>query len=639
MNLNLSEQYLSKKYPYESLKTLLLPRSQWKPFPTAADRAGWNALPDSLLHAHVEMAEDSLKVEWPHLWANVYQQFSINGNRTNYEKPYFRRRELLANLVTGECVENQGRFMPAIANYLWSIMEESSWCIPAHIGVQKQGSGLPDTTEPIVDLFCAETGALLAWTAYLLGPQLDAVSPLIMPRLAREIDQRILTPNLVRNDFWWMGFTPRRVNNWNPWINSNWLTCALLIEPDEDRRARAVAKILQSLDRFLVPYPKDGGCDEGPGYWGRAGASLFDNLELLLSASGGKIDEYGNPLVKEIGRFIYRAHINDDFYLNFADAAAVLTPEAMLVFNYGKRIGDSKMMSFGAWLAEQRDLLGKGYRSGKSGRSSLGRELPAIFSVRELEGVLAKPALLRDAWLPEIQVMVARDSDGSNQGFYLAAKGGHNEESHNHNDVGHFVMYIDGKPVIVDAGVETYTRKTFSDQRYQIWTMQSAYHSLPTINGVMQAPGREFAARSAAYKADEKSAVFSLDISGAYPAEAGLKTWQRQLTLERGKSVKLVDSYEMTAPARELTLSLLTACKADVSLPGKVTLSPAPLAEEMVAGSATVLYDAKKFKVAAEVVQISDERLGAIWGKQLTRLLFTALTPQSKDTWEFTITK
>lgn len=639
MNLDPSEQYLSKKYPYEVLKSVLLPRSAWNPFPKAADRAGWNDLPESLRRAHIEMAEDSLKVEWPHLWADVYLQFSINGNRSNYEKDYFKRREILANLVTAECMENQGRFMTAIANYLWSVMEESSWCIPAHITVQKQGSGLPDTTEPIVDLFCAETGALLAWTAYLLGAKIDAVSPLIMQRITREIDQRILTPALERNDFWWMGFTPRRVNNWNPWINSNWLTCALLIEPDEERRVRAVAKILKSLDRFLVPYPKDGGCDEGPGYWGRAGAALFDNLELLLSASAGKINEYDNPLVQEIGRFIYRAHINDDFYLNFADAAAVLSPEAMLIFNFGKRIGDPKMMSFGAWLAERRDLLYKGYRVVKSGRNSLGRELPALFSIKELQGVPARPPLLRDVWLPVIQVMVARDVEGSSQGFYLAAKGGHNEESHNHNDVGHFVVYIDGNPVIVDAGVETYTRKTFSAQRYEIWTMQSAYHSLPTINGVMQAPGRSFAARDVSYQADEQAAHFSLDIAGAYPVEAGLKFWQRRLTLERGKSVRLVDTYQMNVPAHELTFSLLTACSADVSAPGKVVLSPAALAGEMVSGSGVILYDAHKFKAAAQVVPISDERLGAIWGRQLTRLLFTALAPKSQDTWEFTITR
>ena len=103
-----------------------------------------------------------------------------------------------------------------------------------------------------------------------MGDRLDAVHPLVRERVRLEVDRRILTPNLERDDFWWMGF-PREVNNWNPWINSNWLASALLLERDPGRRVRAVGKIARSLSRFIDAYPDDGGCDEGPGYWGRAG--------------------------------------------------------------------------------------------------------------------------------------------------------------------------------------------------------------------------------------------------------------------------------------------------------------------------------------------------------------------------------
>src|SRR5690606_31868954 len=122
----------------------------------------------------------------------------------------------------------------------------------------------------------------------------------------------ILTPLFERDDFHWMGFKlrrdQRRVNNWNPWICSNWLATALLMEADEERRQQTVAKIMRAVDNFIDPYPEDGGCDEGPSYWGRAGASLFDNLELLHSASNGEIDVYAESKVQEIGRFVYRVH-------------------------------------------------------------------------------------------------------------------------------------------------------------------------------------------------------------------------------------------------------------------------------------------------------------------------------------------
>ena len=632
-----TDAFLSKKYPLESLKQMLIPAAQWKPFPTAADRAAWDALPDTLRQAQLAYGEQALTRAWPLLEASNYLKYARVGNRDQYEGPYFARRDILGTLVIAECIEGKGRFLDAITNAVWGICEESSWVVPAHINAQRAGSGLPDTSEPVVDLFDAETAALLAWTVYLVGEQLASVSPLIVPRLVREIQTRMLAPNLERDDFWWMGFGERRVNNWNPWINSNWLTCALLVEQDETRRAAAVYKILRSLDNFVVPYPRDGGCDEGPGYWGRAGASLFENLELLHSATAGKLDEYGDALIRDIGRYEYRAHIADNFYLNFADAAAVLRPDPILVYDYGRRIADEKMAAFGAWLAQSANLLQTGARTEKDISPSLGRVLPALFAVKDLPKAPVQPPLVRDVFLNEIEVMVARDRAGSSQGLYLAAKGGHNAESHNHNDVGNFVTYIDGKPLIIDVGVETYTRKTFSAQRYEIWTMQSGYHSLPTINGVMQAPGEFFAARDVHYHADDASAQFSLEIAGAYPEEAGLKSWRRSVTLRRGQAVELVDRYEAGQKPASLTLSLVTPCQVDAGQPGRLALSPARLAGEMVSGAGTVAYDPDLFSVAVEAIDVTDGRLLGIWGSRLYRLVFTVRDPQASGSWTIAI--
>ncbi len=130
-----------------------------------------------------------------------------------------------------------------------------------------------------------------------------------------------------------------------------------------------------------------------------------------------------------------------------------------------------------------------------------------IFSAAEIAQAEAYAPQPRDTWLPVIEVMAARDQAGSAHGWYVAAKGGHNNESHNHNDIGEFVVYRDGLPLLIDAGVETYSRKTFSPQRYEIWTMQSAYHNLPTIDGVQQAPGEQFAARDVLYQASDERRV------------------------------------------------------------------------------------------------------------------------------------
>lgn len=632
---------LSQRFS-EQLTDHLQTQQAFCPLPKLADRAAWEGLPASVRQAHITRAEEALGYSWPALPATLYLEYSRIGNRSNFEAPHFARRHTLATLVLAECMEAQGRFFDDIVNGIWAICEESSWCIPAHTRRQAAGPTLPDTTEPMVDLFAAETGALLAWTVYLLGDRLDDVSPMVLPRIDREIHARILEPALARDDFHWMGFINdrgRRVNNWNPWICSNWLASVLIMERDDGRRAAAVAKIMRALDNFIDPYPRDGGCDEGPNYWGRAGASLFDNLELLHAATQGWIDVYDEPLVRDIGRFIYRAHIAGDFYLNFADASAIVQPEALLVYRYGQRIEDADMVSFGRWLAERQQMMDTGILHG-TGRvpPSLGRALPDLLVLADAFAQEGQAPMLRDVWLDEIEVMVERDRDGSSDGFYVAAKGGTNDESHNHNDIGNFVVYVDGKPLIVDAGVETYSAKTFGPDRYEIWTMQSAYHSLlPTVDGVQQLPGAQYAASEVSYASDDRRASLTLEIARAYPPEAKVASWQRTVALVRGEGIDVRDRYELAGAAGSVTLSVLTPCRVVTDHPGRIEFHPAAFANDRMAGEGVLTYDAGQFRVTSETVPITDARMGPVWGDHLTRVVLTAQNPAQQGEWSYSI--
>lgn len=496
-----------------------------------------------------------------------------------------------------ECIEGKGQFVDDIANGLWAICEESSWVIPAHLDkLQKAGKDLPDVAEPTVDLFGAETGSLLAWVTYLHGPKLDAVSPLIRKRVSRELSARILTPNLTRDDFWWM----KAAMNWNPWIVSNWLTVALLTEENEPRRQATVAKVTRTLDNFLNPYPTDGGCDEGPGYWNHAAGALFDCLELLHSAAAGNVAVYDQPLIQNMARFIYHAHIADDQFINFADAAPKQHVNGDRVYLFGKRIGDEPLAAFGAFAARSQQP-GQGAVSG-----SLGHVLPALFNLRALATATPTAAipLLRDVWLPDIGVMTARSDARSSAGLYLAAQAGHNAEAHNHNDVGNFIVYADGHPALIDVGVEVYNTKTFGPQRYDIWTMQSGYHNCPTINGVMQSAGREFSAGGVAYKADDNAAAMTLDLAKAYSPEAGVKTWQRTLRLNRHRNIAITDAFRLTKPTSDLTLTLMTPYDVEITQPGVLTLTgQSKPGQDTGRGKPPTLrirYDATKLKPVIE---------------------------------------
>ena len=621
---------LNGTYTPEKLKEIVIQADEWHPFPKASEHQEWLRLPQKIRHAHIRQAEKHLNCDWETPKASVFLEYVRTGNRSNFQRISFDRRTKLAELVIGECIEGESRFLDDILNGVWTICEETYWGVPAHVGLQKKGSGLPDVKEQTVDLFAAETGMLLAWTYYLLGDDLDEISPLIRERIHYEIQRRIISVNLERDDFWWMGFSGRTVNNWNPWICSNWLTAVLILENDPERRIQSIHKILRCLDNFLNPYPRDGGCDEGPGYWDRAGGSLYDCLELLHSASGGKIDIFDEPLVQEIGRYISRVYIHDRYFINFADAAARINANPSIIFRYGKSITDNDMMGFGAFLAEQQNT-GEDYIRGSFG--CLGRVLRALFHLEELLDAKPKEPLASDFWLPELQVMAARSFEGSSDGFYVASKGGHNAESHNHNDVGNFIVYANGYPVIIDVGVETYTAKTFSSRRYEIWTMQSAYHNLPTINGVMQKDGREYHAADVSYKAGKKKVVFSLDISKAYPGEANVKSWKRTITLERGKCVTIRDKYVLEAARENLQLTLMSWRKPGLEVDGKIRLENPEEAKD--SKTVYIRYDKRKFSVDFETIPIEDSRLQSSWGNRLFRILLTAKEKSLRD--EFSI--
>jgi len=626
---------LRERYPLETIRTMLIPRQDWRPYPTADDRGAWAALPASVRRHYLTRGEAALGYGWPTMPATLFLEFQRVGNRSRYEQVNHERRLALRDLVLAEAIEGQGRFLDDIVNGIWATCEETYWGYPAHVNIQRAGVDLPDVEEPTVDLFAAETVAQLAWTLYLLGERPDTVSPLVRRRVIVEAQRRVLDPCLARDDFWWMGFDPgsHGVNNWNPWVNSNWLTAALLLEEDEARRAAALAKIMRSLDIFVGTYAESGGCDEGPGYWGRAAASLFDCLDLLHSATDGGIDIYDQPKIRNMGAFIYRAHIHEDTYVNFADASAVTYPSGSLVTRYGRAVGDPEMTAFGAWLMGHADDRGLA-------EGSLGRILPALFDIPDPLGVAPAQPLPRDVWFDGIQVMVAREADGSAEGLFVAAKAGHNAESHNHNDVGNVIVYVDGKPVIVDAGVETYRRQTFSPQRYEIWTMQSAYHTLlPTFGeDVQQSPGRAHAARDVSYVADDHRARLSLDLAGAYPTEAGMERWQRTVTLVRGEELVIEDAFELRATPSSVMLGLLTPCDVDLAS-GSVTFRSTAFGPQAnrTSGAAVLTYALGIFQVTVERIDIDDARLGGVWGDHLHRVCFVAVSPPQTGTWTWRV--
>jgi hypothetical protein len=612
---------------FDGLKADLLPLDQWKPMPKAADRAAWAGVPADVRGTLVAHADKANNGAWELLLATDELEFKRTGNRSNYESLNFGRRARLVDLVLGEGVVGSGKYLDQIANGVWLICEESFWGAQAHLGAQKAGVGLADVSEPIIELFSAETAATLAWVVYLLGAELKTVSPLIVPRVMLEAKRRVLDPYAARNDFWWMGLgaglgtgKQQHLNNWNPWINSNVLTTALLLEPEGPRRAEIVRKICRSVDRFLADYSPDAGCEEGPGYWSRSAASFFDCCSTLVSAHGGKgTAVLTHPFTLAMGRYIEDVHIAKNFYVNYGDAHVEAAPEPEVLYRFGRADGDTSLAAFGAYEAAQEPLHFGG------GQGSLSRELSKLWAVAEIRTAQKKDALPRDAWYPKLGLMTARQTEGSAEGFYVALQAASNGRPHGHNDSGSFIVFHDGEPVFIDMGVPTYTATTFSKDRYTIWTMQSAFHNLPTIGGVMQHEGYEYQATDLKYNKTDARTSVRADLAKAYPKEAGVKQWTRTLALDRSAAKVLL--MEEFALARSVPVTLSFMCAKE----------PAVATRSVTTGGVVLSFDASALTATAEKIALTDTSLKHSWGEAVWRVLLTS-APVTKGSWTMEMT-
>lgn len=606
-----------------NLQKTLVTDNSWIKTPGYKNRDFWQKLPENIRKDYIEKAEQYLSYDWPVVKATDYLEIIRSGDRR--QGVYAACSNALISLVMGELVEGEGRFIDQIINGVWYYSEQTWWGWSAHISqYQKAGSGLPDINQPYVDLGVGEVTSNLSWTWYLFKDEFDKVHPLISERLKQEITNKALNPYFEHDDFKYMGFRGGRPNNWNPWVNYNMLNCFLLMESDPVRKVAEVDKIVRSLDNFLNGYSDDGGCDEGPSYWGAAGALLFENLDILKNVTGGKFDVFDSQLVQNIGKYFYKVNIHAPYFINFADADATTGGNPSAVYRYGKAIKDPEMQQFGAYLARL-NRWGEESFSGK-----ICDQIRNLTLLDEMKNAEAKEALVPDFWFPDTEIAGARDKEGSFAGFFFGAKGGFNAESHNHNDVGSFVLYYDGKPCLIDLGREEYTAKTFSSRRYEIWTMQSAYHNLPVINGVEQKEGGNFKAKNTSFSVNAKAVTFSTEISGAYPETANVKSWLRSYTLNRGKNFIISDKYELVGNTGTTSSNIITCCKVSEQKPGTFKL-------EGEGFSLKLNYNVGILKPKIEFIEVKDKLLKRYWPNGVTRIVFEFIKPGMKGSQSMTI--
>ena len=513
-------------------------------------------------------AEGYMNLELKLMPLSLYRDRFLTGVRSRFEAAYNERRDTAFYLTLAEMYERQGKYIEKIADAVWAMLEETSWALPAHQDRSPTNpfSEIPESQDNDIiaslELQTSQTCATLATVRFLLGDELDKISPMICKRIDRLVYLRGVRP-FVSGYYSWSGEHSVRVSNWCTNITSNILYAGALTVRDMEMRELLLAKAMHYLDNFTASYPEDGCCAEGPAYWGAAPGNLFDALEIIEDMTGGKITVYGEEIIRNMGNFVVDMNVDGDWYACFADSGSKLHHSGDVVERYGRKCGSPALEAFGHMNAVGAEncyyFYGMCYRILKNYHTTVVKEI-------------TKPKARTSVWMGGHQIAVFRESEDTSKGLFLATKGGTNSEPGNHNDVGCLVIFSNGKPVVVDPSIGTYDNEYFGRLRYERWYTNASYHSCPTFDGIDQECGRDgdpHASKNEVCDVDNKTV--SMDISGAYPKDAGVISLVRTSHLEAGR-ITVTDEVKLDRE-REMEFHLTSHAEPKPLEEGRVELA------------------------------------------------------------------
>jgi hypothetical protein len=497
------------------------------------DRDAWETLAaTSEGKAVIAAAENLLKTPMPEMTDEIYLIYSRTGSRTEGDRVDGQRRGRIGTLTLAELLENKGRFLPELEKTIRSLCAEKTWVGVAHDGNLANFNKKQVT----IDLYSSALAWHLATADNLLG---DKLGPQIRELIRKEIQRRIFEPyhRMVegKQSLYWLAAQ----HNWNSVCLAGVTGAALaLLDAREERAFYILAAEKYSMN-FLKGFTPDGYCGEGTGYWNYGFGHYVFLAEEIRFATGGRIDLLARKEALAPASFGARFEVLDGVYPPFADSSPGDRPSGRLTGFLNERLG------FGLPPARsERTRLGGG---------SLAEGLMYLFPVPapQKSQPAGKPVEVGGprSWFEQAGILICRPLPGSSSRLATAIIGNDNGVNHNHNDVGSYIVVLNGQVLIVDPGGETYTARTFGPHRYDSNVLNSFGHSVPLVAGKMQQAGAK--AKAVTLKTDFTDAQDTLvfDIRSAYAVE-GLQRLTRTYVYSRAGagSLTVTDDVAFSQP-------------------------------------------------------------------------------------------
>lgn len=480
-------------------------------FESLKDASFWHSVKDDAkyaeLLAEVRRRWEDLRYvgEIPVLTYEARMLFYRTGDRKVFETPYFRRRNSLSLAAVLALIEPEDReYVDYVQRMLWAICDEYSWAVPAHT------KGDPSTDVGEIDLFNAETAFAVTEICEVLGDRLDAA---VRMRVRMEVERRIFD-------------TYRTRVSWYETLTSNWAAVCggcvggamMYLAPD--LFSRYLPRFLETMRRFISGFSDEGICMEGTSYWNYGFANFTWFSDMLLDFTRGKVDLFDDEKTARVASYMHKSFLKGNTTVSFSDGT-----------QHGKTF-DALQYYLSMRYPGSVSLLPKECSYVLGGN---------VIWMNLLRAFLYAPPVdaLRVIRSENYDLLQAQQVIVNEEKYSLFAKAGHNEEQHNHNDVGSFILSTDVGQVFCDIGAGLYTKQYFRsgmDQRYAILCNSSLGHSVPIVNGQPQLCGKQYA--GSIVHVDDR---IEIEMAGAY-GQTGFDRLTRVLE-HRADGVRLTDTF------------------------------------------------------------------------------------------------
>lgn len=426
-----------------------------------------------------------------------FRMFHETGDRLEYETDYIEHRKRLCAFAAGVLAGTEADiFLPELCDTVWAVCDEYTWALPAHI----PENASPEETVERIDLFAAETAMALSELSAAVGHLLPKA---VNERILYEVNRRIFIP-------YEKALPSFGHNNWSA-VCACGVGCSYLATKNYARFEKVKENLLRNLSDFLESIPDDGCCLEGSLYYAYGFGFFTYFADALYEYSNGKINLFADPKTERLARFGLNSVLSGNCVLSFSDAPHTLSfdpgfyailsrhyPDIVIPDEkYASHFGDDVRYRFAPFIRNLYATETKSETVKKNPREKIACETIAHETiVYETAGWFIRKGLC-----------------GKTGAF--AAKAGHNDEPHNHNDVGSFLFFADGKYILDDLGWESYKKGYFDpERRYgkEFLCAASSSHSVPIPDGKVQKAGKQYAGKILFF--DDNTV--SMDLSAAY---------------------------------------------------------------------------------------------------------------------------